>query len=253
MSETTQPPSTDSFVTGYVAPTIPPQNSGPDEPVATAAPVRPRRWPLLFGGMALGGAIATVPAVIVALALAPTGAPAAGPTAPAPAVSASSSTGGGGTPVAAAPETQGEVGDRLTDVGITVTVTSAEFVPDVMVSDSAGSPSATYAPQGPGDGARYFAVRTHVVNDGPQSIDLTCSSPITNVLIDDRGRKFDALDSLYKIQGNPVCNDALQPGFEADMTYVYRVPSSATITSWSFADAADPTSYSRSGTIVQVG
>ncbi|MBN9798202.1 hypothetical protein DMP15_13125 [Pseudonocardia sp. UM4_GMWB1] len=168
-------------------------------------------------------------------------------------MSASSPTGGGGTPVAAAPAAQGEVGDQLTDVGITVTVTSAEFVPDVMVSDSAGSASATYAPQGPGDGARYFAVRTHVVNDGQQSIDLACGSAITNALIDDRGRKFDALDSLYKIQGNPYCSDAVQPGFEADMTYVYRVPSSATITSWSFADAADPTSSSRPGTLVQVG
>ncbi|MBN9738709.1 MULTISPECIES: hypothetical protein [unclassified Pseudonocardia] len=253
MSETTQPPSTESFVTGYVAPTIPPQNSWPDEPVAPAAPVRPRRWPLLFGGMALGGVIATVPAVIVALALAPTGTPAAGPTASAPTVSASSPTGGGGTPVASAPAAQGEVGDQLTDVGITLTVTSAEFVPNVMVSDNAGSASATYAPQGPGDDARYFAVRTHVVNDGQKSIDLTCSSPITNALIDDRGRKFDAFDGLYKIQGNPYCNDAVQPGFEADMTYVYRVPSSATITSWSFADAADPTSFSRPGTIVQVG
>ncbi|MFE7200250.1 hypothetical protein ACFU8R_08235 [Pseudonocardia alni] len=251
MSETTQPPSIESFVTGYVAPMVLPQNPGYDEPVAPAAPVRPRRWPLLFGGMTLGGVIATVPAVIVALALAPADT-SAGPTASAPTVSASSSTGGGGTPVASAPAEQGEVGDRLTDVGITLTVTSAEFVPDVMVSDSTGSASATYTPQGPGDDARYFAVRTHVVNDGQKSIDLACSSPIANALIDDRGRKFDPLDSLYKIQGNPICNDALQPGFEADMTYVYRVPSSVTITSWSFADAADPTSFSRPGTIVQV-
>lgn len=252
MSETTQPPSTDSFVTGYVAPTIPPQKSGPDEPVAPAAPVRPRRWPLLFGGMAIGGVIATVPAVIVALTLAPAGTPAAGPTASAPTVSASSSTGGGGTPVAAAPAAQGEVGDQLTDAGVTLTVTSAEFVPEIQVSDNAGSPSAVYTPQQPGDGARFFGVTAHVLNDGQKSI-RPCGGSVMSALIDARGRKFDAIDSLYKIQGNYSCMDDIQPGFEGDATFVYRVPASAEIASWTFADTADPSYYSRPWTTVQVG
>jgi hypothetical protein len=246
------PPSSDSFITGYVAPTSPPQNSAPQEDETPAAP-RPRRWPLLLTGFVAGAAAATVVAVIIGVTSAPAeGAPAAAPSAGTSGATSASSAGGTTSQAAASPRAQGEVGDRMTDGGITLTVTKAEFVPEIMVSDNAGSTQAVYTPQQPGDGAHFYAVTAHVVNDGQKSIVL-CGGAISNYLIDDRGRKFDAIDSLYKLQGNYPCTNNIQPGFEGDATYVYRVPESAEITSWSFADAADPSSYSRPGTIVQVG
>lgn len=33
--------------------------------------------------------------------------------------------------------------------------------------------------------------------------------------------------------------DQLQPGFEADMTYVYLVPTNAVITGWGFKDTTE--------------
>jgi hypothetical protein len=40
----------------------------------------------------------------------------------------------------------------------------------------------------------------------------------------------------YKIKGNPECNDRLQPGFESDMTWIYRVPTTANVVGWAFQD-----------------
>lgn len=90
-----------------------------------------------------------------------------------------------------------------------------------------------------GDGAKFVTVRTRVLNDSTTSIDLTCSYPIMNHLIDERGRQFDSIPRLYRIPGNPACNDNLQPGFAADMTWIYRVPLDANITAYEFEDLTD--------------
>jgi hypothetical protein len=82
-------------------------------------------------------------------------------------------------------------------------------------------------------------VSAHVVNDANGSLDLTCGLPIQTKLTDDRGRRFDAIQELYKLRDNPECNAQLQPGFEDDMTYVYRVPDTATITAWTFLDLSE--------------
>ena len=69
-------------------------------------------------------------------------------------------------------------------------------------------------------------------------------------LVDDAGRKFDPIESLDQIQGNPECNALLQPGFTDQMTWVYLVPPDAHITTFQFSDvtnfakAAPPASVS---------
>jgi hypothetical protein len=47
--------------------------------------------------------------------------------------------------------------------------------------------------------------------------------------VDDRDRRFDPINELYKFKGNLECNKQLQPGFEEDMAYVYLVPADAKI------------------------
>lgn len=70
-------------------------------------------------------------------------------------------------------------------------------------------------------------------------LDLTCSLPISTKLVDSQQRNFNAIDDPYKLQGNPECNDQLQPGFEADMTWVYLVPQSTKVIGWGFQDTTD--------------
>ncbi|MFD9216479.1 hypothetical protein ACFVY9_25950 [Streptomyces sp. NPDC059544] len=67
-------------------------------------------------------------------------------------------------------------------------------------------------------------------------MDLTCSLPIINALIDDQGRRFDTIDDLSDIPGNPECNEALQPGFKDKMKFVYLVPKDAKVVLWEFQE-----------------
>ncbi|MFE0356002.1 hypothetical protein ACFW2I_21165 [Streptomyces nigra] len=85
-----------------------------------------------------------------------------------------------------------------------------------------------------GDGAKYVTLKTVVTNETKASMDLTCSLPIVNALIDDQARRFDTIDELDEVAGNPECNAQLQPGFEDEMQFVYRVPKDANVAQWEF-------------------
>lgn len=84
--------------------------------------------------------------------------------------------------------------------------------------------------------AKYVTLKTTVSNEGKSSMDLTCSLPIVNALIDDQGRRFDTIEDLYDVAGNPECNAQLQPGFKDEMLFVYRVPKDAEIALWEFEE-----------------
>jgi hypothetical protein len=140
----------------------------------------------------------------------------------------------------AAPSAQ--VGQTVTKGGITLTVKDARGVETIQMNESnfrPGSGYEKYTKTTPKEGGRFVMVTTHVVNNAKVSLDLTCSLPLMTKLIDAQQRNFDAIDDLYKLKGNPECNDQLQPGFEADMTWVYLVPKTATVVGWGFRDTTD--------------
>lgn len=87
-----------------------------------------------------------------------------------------------------------------------------------------------------GADAKYVTVKTVVTNETKSSMDLTCSLPINNALIDDQGRRFDTIEDIYDVAGNPECNAQLQPGFKDEMLWVYRVPKDAKVASWEFSE-----------------
>ena len=131
------------------------------------------------------------------------------------------------------------VGEEVSNGGITLTVKAARTASSIELNESnfrPGSGYEKYTRTPAGDGARFVIVETHVVNNAKTSLDLTCSLPINTKLVDDKERQFDPIDSLYKLKGNPECNDQLQPGFESDMTRVYRVPTAANVVGWAFQD-----------------
>lgn len=164
---------------------------------------------------------------------------------------AAPSTAGPTTAVAAAPVTtdstpttppSASVGQTVSNRGITLTVTKAQSVNSIEKNESSfrpGSGYEKYTTTRPRAGGKFVAVTAHIVNNAKVSLDLTCSLPIDTKLVDSQQRNFDAIDDLYKIKGNPECNDQLQPGFEADMTWVYLVPQTASVIGWGFQDTTD--------------
>jgi hypothetical protein len=134
------------------------------------------------------------------------------------------------------------VGQTVANGGITLTVTKAHGVDAIQMNESnfrPGSGYEKYTKTTAKDGGRFVEVTTHVVNNAKVSLDLTCSLPVQTKLVDVQQRNFDAIDDLYKLKGNPECNDQLQPGFETDMTWVYLVPKSAKVVGWGFRDMTD--------------
>ncbi|MER5226722.1 hypothetical protein [Streptomyces flaveus] len=97
--------------------------------------------------------------------------------------------------------------------------------------------------------AKYVALETVVFNDTKSGMDLTCSRPIVSSLIDDRGRRYDPIDDLNRIPGNPQCDERLQPGSKDQMVFAYRVPRSAKITAWEFSESdREPSTIDLGGT-----
>ncbi len=165
----------------------------------------------------------------------------------------------GGTPVpnAVTPALPiNQVGQQFTNLGATVTVTMVRSASSIVLNESnfrPGSGRESYTDTPAGSGASYVIVKAHVVNNAKKSMDLTCGLPIRTVLIDDRNRNFDPIQSLYKVKGNPECNEALQPGFAADMTWVYRVPTGTHVLGWAFEDTTDLSTIGRNKpTVVRI-
>lgn len=234
---------------------LPPVEPGSDDPAASSrgrGGVTGNSW-LRYGavfvvGVVVGGSVMTALLLgssehwatrgVVATPAVSAPAPAAGPTEPA------------GAPV-------NQVGGTFRNLGATVTVQSVQEASSLELNESSyrpGSGYESYTATAAGPGAKYVVVRTEVTNDSTTSFDLTCSLPISTKILDARGRQFDAIDSLYKLRDNPECNDGLQPGFTADMTWAYRLPSDAVVSGWSFEETTDFTGTGRPTVLaVQVG
>jgi hypothetical protein len=104
-----------------------------------------------------------------------------------------------------------------------------------------------------GPGAKFVVVTGKVINSAKKSMDLTCGWPIATAVIDDQQRHFDTIDELHNLKGNPECNENLQPGFDSDMTWVYRVPENTKVAGWSFQGVTDlPAGDRQQPTLVSV-
>lgn len=93
-------------------------------------------------------------------------------------------------------------------------------------------------------GAKFISVSTHIKNNTGEPMDLTCSLPVGTSLYDENDNRFTSIDDLYLIEGNPECNDDLNPGFDAKMTWVYEVPKDFDISKAYFGYYNGQTDYS---------
>lgn len=108
----------------------------------------------------------------------------------------------------AAPSSQ--IGQVVVNRGITLTVKEARAIDSIQMNESnfrPGSGYEKYTKTAPKAGGRFVLVNAHIVNNAQVSLDLTCGLPISTKLVDAQQRNFDAIDDLYKLKGNPECND----------------------------------------------
>jgi hypothetical protein len=165
-------------------------------------------------------------------------------------------------PASSSPELQptptaqlNEVGKTVSNGGITLTVKAARTTDSILLNETSSRPGSgyeRYTKTPAGSGAKYVVVETHVVNNAKTSLDLTCGLPVRTALVDDQQRNCDPIDDLYKIKGNPECNADLQPGFESDMTWAYRIPAMAKVLGWGFQDSTDVSMLGDAFTVVHL-
>ncbi|MFF2779106.1 DUF4352 domain-containing protein [Streptomyces sp. NPDC058052] len=89
-----------------------------------------------------------------------------------------------------------------------------------------------------GAGAKFAIVETTVQNDGTDSFDPVCGGGISQGLVDAEGRKFDLIDEAFLVKANheaDACGEEVQPGFERDAVFVYRIPAAASPAAWVFS------------------
>jgi len=141
----------------------------------------------------------------------------------------------GGEPVA-------PVDGSATSGGIEVKVNRAFARPTVSyiggTEDSRVTPNAeprtVRAPQG----GSYVYVVAEVLNETTEGIDLTCEYPMKVKLRDTDHKRYDPIEGLYLVSGNPDC-EKLQPGFKGSMTWVFLVPPSADVDALEFSDVTN--------------
>jgi hypothetical protein len=136
--------------------------------------------------------------------------------------------------------TPSRVGQPATNVGVAVTVESGTTVPSIALNQSGYRPGSGYeiytdTPAGAGD--KYVLVSAHVVNNQAKPLDLSCGATLTTFAKDDQGRDYPSMDQLNKVKGNPQCDEMVEPGQAANMTWVYRAPADAHMVSWQFQDS----------------
>lgn len=131
----------------------------------------------------------------------------------------------------------GGMGEAVDSDGVRLTVTDVaenESI-DLMVNWSDGEGAAT-EPMTATTGGKFVLVTTEVENTGTEAWDLTCMGSVQAKLADDQGRHFQPTDELYKIPGNPGCNENTNPGFTKTMKWAFEVPQDARGFKLGFAD-----------------
>ena len=131
----------------------------------------------------------------------------------------------------------GKVGQKLVNGGVTLTVTKVEIVETIPMNRTGyetGTELGKITHERPEKGGKFLRVDTLVENTSKISMDLTCGWVIEAKALDSQKREFDSIADLYYLENNPGCNVGLQPGLKVDMSYVYLLPEDADATSFKF-------------------
>ncbi len=134
------------------------------------------------------------------------------------------------------------VDGSATSGGIEVTVNQAFSKPTISYEGGTesrvtpdGEPRTIQAPQG----GHYIYVVADVLNETAEGIDLTCGYPMKVKLRDADHKRYDPVEGLDLVNGNPECNEQLQPGFSRKMIWIFLVPPSADVEALEFSDVTN--------------
>lgn len=130
-----------------------------------------------------------------------------------------------------------QAGDVVEAPGVTLTVDEVSEADHLMLhADGVKRGSQPEERLDAPAGGRFVTVTTTVKNTGLQSWNLTCGFAIQAHIFSDKEQRFDPVDNLYRLVGNPDCSDHLNPGFESTMIWSFAVPDDIEITHFGFAD-----------------
>lgn len=149
--------------------------------------------------------------------------------------------GGGGSDAPAESETESStpaghsVGEMVEAEGVALRIDAVTETDKIeLLSDhSTADPNVTEKVR---EGGKYVVVDTTVRNDDTQDMDLTCGFAVQAKLVTEPAAEYGPEDSLYRVPGNPECNDNLGPGFDTTMTWVFVVPKDRKVTALGFAN-----------------
>ena len=88
----------------------------------------------------------------------------------------------------------------------------------------------------PVKGGKFITINTIVTNTSQSSMDLTCGFAVQAHLFNEDRQRYDPIQDLYRIPGNPECNDSLNPGFSIEMSWPFEVPEGMKATEFGFAN-----------------
>ncbi len=128
------------------------------------------------------------------------------------------------TPTTAAAPTLYRVGQEVDNGGIAVTVRGIRTEPSI------GGPGGQAAPEG----QTFVVLDAGVVNHTAAGIDLSCGKTVGNRLVDSQNRSFDTIPALDAVPGNRPCGDAVAPGADGQIQWVFAVPADSVPTGFGF-------------------
>lgn len=102
----------------------------------------------------------------------------------------------------------------------------------------------------PSSGTKFLSIQVAVKNNSKEPIDLTCGYPLEIKAMNESDQLYTPIDDLFKIPGNPGCNDMLQPGITASISYVFNVPSDAKMIGFVWRDRTDLAAQNKYATFV---
>ena len=130
-----------------------------------------------------------------------------------------------------------QAGDAVEAPGVTLTVDGVSEADHLMLH--ADGVKRGFQPEERLDapaGGRFVTVATTVKNTGLKSWDLTCSFALQAYIFSDEEQRFEPVNELYRLLGNPECSEDVNPGFESTMIWSFAVPDDIEITHFGFAD-----------------
>ena len=135
------------------------------------------------------------------------------------------------------PDERGKINQYMQNGSIKLRVEKVEEPdPFMLVADGYQPGYKPDEPQTPREGGKFVTVTTTVENTGKETIDLTCGLGAQVVVATEDDSNYQPIRELYRIPGNPECNDMLGAGFPTQMTWAFEIPTSKTVSTFGFAD-----------------